>query len=829
MSAAGNFLAETLHGPSPSQFAELFPFHLIVDSANRVVQTGRSLGRICPGLAERPHFDEFLRLLRPAVSSLADATPAQLSSLALLQVRGFELQLRGQILPVAGGRFLFVGSPWITEAGDLQRLGLSLEEFALHDPSLDLIHAVQAQRMAADDHRRLVERLKFQRAELQAANAQLKLREAEASKLALVAARTNNGVIISDREGRIEWVNEGFCRLTGYAFAEVVGRTPGSFLQGEDTNPQTVEFIRRKLKAREGFHAELVNYDRDGRRYWVDIEVQPVLDEHGEVTNFVAIEQDITARVDEEQRRRLQQSVSTILAETDSLEQGLSLILRSFGTSFAADFAGCWPVENATVSATPIAVWSDGYQGSDGTTTEAVGRFRKILAEADNVSEVLHRHLAPAPEASGENCAKDLLVVPCRTDGKIVAKLFVIGSGIRRPEDEMLRLLGVLGNQVGQFITRKYAGRELQRSRDFALQVMNLMGQGLTVTNERGEFTFANESFIRLAGRTREELIGMPAASVLGPADQEILAAALPQRRVGQSSSYEVSLLHPVGEPTPVLVTGVPRFEKGRIAGSVAVVTDLTEQKRVERQMAAALARERELNTLKSSFVTMASHEFRTPLTSIVYAAEMLGGLAKAASDGNASRNLRYLDIILDGARRMSDLMNDLLLLGRIESGKLTCAPVPVELAGFAEELKRESGDGHARIAIRLGDTLPSVASLDTAILRHALLNLLSNALKYSPAPSEVTLSLELERPAEGEPRLCFRVRDRGCGIPEADQEKMFQAFFRASNVGKIRGTGIGLTIARDCARLHGGELSFTSRVGDGTTFCLRIPCGAAA
>lgn len=126
--------------------------------------------------------------------------------------------------------------------------------------------------------------------------------EERARKLAMVAARTDNAVIITDRDARIEWVNDAFTRITGYVLEEVAGRTPGSVLQGPDTDPQAVERIRGKLRLGQAFQEELVNYGKDGRHYWVSIEVQPIVDEAGEVQQFMAVERDVT-----ESRLRQQQ------------------------------------------------------------------------------------------------------------------------------------------------------------------------------------------------------------------------------------------------------------------------------------------------------------------------------------------------------------------------------------------------------------------------------------------------------------------------------------------------------------------------------------------
>jgi|CXWL01.1.fsa_nt_gi PAS domain S-box-containing protein len=140
--------------------------------------------------------------------------------------------------------------------------------------------------------------------------------EEESRRLALVASRTNNAVILTDAAGRIEWVNDGFARVTGYTLSEVRGRSPGSFLQGPATSPGTVEFMRIGLRARTGFEVEVLNYHKSGRPYWVAIETQPLFDGAGNLTGYMAIESDITARKEaEEQIATSEQRLRAITAQ----------------------------------------------------------------------------------------------------------------------------------------------------------------------------------------------------------------------------------------------------------------------------------------------------------------------------------------------------------------------------------------------------------------------------------------------------------------------------------------------------------------------------------
>jgi PAS domain S-box-containing protein len=149
--------------------------------------------------------------------------------------------------------------------------------------------------------------------------------EAQARQLSMVAARTDNAVIITDRKGRIEWVNNGFSRISGYAFDEVKGRTPGSVLQGPESDPEIVHRMSTAIDSHRGFREEILNYNKDGKPYWILIEAQPIYDTHGEVVQFMAIERDIT----EEKERRLELEQARIKAEEASRAKSRFLAMMS--------------------------------------------------------------------------------------------------------------------------------------------------------------------------------------------------------------------------------------------------------------------------------------------------------------------------------------------------------------------------------------------------------------------------------------------------------------------------------------------------------------------
>lgn len=248
----------------------------------------------------------------------------------------------------------------------------------------------------------------------------------------------------------------------------------------------------------------------------------------------------------------------------------------------------------------------------------------------------------------------------------------------------------------------------------------------------------------------------------------------------------------------------------------------IREGKQAEDEMRRALEEEKELNELKSRFVSMASHEFRTPLTAIRTATEILERYGDVASE---DKKREYFQRIRAAIQNINQLMEDVLTIGKADAGKLEFNPTWFDLQDFCQEILEEIrlgvGSEHTITFATQGNC--TQAFLDAKLLRSILTNLLSNAVKYSPQGSIVKFELTcLDQIAR------FSVRDEGIGIPEADQPKLFELFHRASNADTIRGTGLGLAIVKQCIELHQGNISFVSKENIGTTFYVELPLGLA-
>lgn len=230
------------------------------------------------------------------------------------------------------------------------------------------------------------------------------------------------------------------------------------------------------------------------------------------------------------------------------------------------------------------------------------------------------------------------------------------------------------------------------------------------------------------------------------------------------------------------------------------------------------LAKERELSELKSNFVSLVSHEFRTPLEIIMSSVD---NLHRYHDRLPPEKREQLLTSINKSVRRMAGMMEEVLVLGRLETDRMTFKPAALELPSLCQRLcdEIESAAGN-RCPVHLKITGVTGSAIgDESLLRHIFTNLLSNAVKYSPAGAPVDFTIE----HDGKDAVC-RVLDRGCGIPLTDQKRLFQAFQRGSNVEQIPGTGLGLLIVQRCVELHGGTITFESAEGRGTAFTVTLP-----
>lgn len=244
---------------------------------------------------------------------------------------------------------------------------------------------------------------------------------------------------------------------------------------------------------------------------------------------------------------------------------------------------------------------------------------------------------------------------------------------------------------------------------------------------------------------------------------------------------------------------------------------EVTERKKAEDEVRRSLEKERELNELKSKFVSIASHEFRTPLSTVLSSASLIQQYKDKQDYDKVDKHVQR---IKSSVNHLTQILNDFLSLGKLEEGKIDVQKEAIDLKEFFHDILEDTNsflkDGQ-QISVDYGNA--SSILTDSRILRNIMFNLLSNASKYSDAGKSIAISCELKSG-----NVIFAIRDEGIGIPAEDQKHLFERFFRARNAGNVQGTGLGLNIVKRYSELLDGEIKVVSEYEKGTTFTVSIP-----
>ncbi|MDX2231595.1 MAG: PAS domain S-box protein [Leptolyngbyaceae cyanobacterium bins.349] len=331
---------------------------------------------------------------------------------------------------------------------------------------------------------------------------------------------------------------------------------------------------------------------------------------------------------------------------------------------------------------------------------------------------------------------------------------------------------------------------------------------------------YVNPAFEVITGYSSAEAVGRNCRFLQGentsPATLNILRSTL---KAGKPCTVTLQNYRKDGSLFWNELSIAPIYDAGGILTHfVGIQTDITEVKQSEEEIHKALIRERELGELKSRFISMTSHEFRTPLTVILSSASLLENYSHRWND---EKKLTHLQRIQLAGQRMTQLLDDILVLSKAEADKLQYQPKSLDLVQFCQSLVADlqmSDNNQHQICFSCPDQLLPVC-LDENLLQQILNNLLSNALKYSAIDSTIEFSLSRDQEM-----VVLQIRDQGIGIPASDLPHIFESFHRGHNVGTISGTGLGLTIVKKCVDLQHGNITVTSQEDMGTLFVVKLP-----
>ncbi len=626
-----------------------------------------------------------------------------------------------------------------------------------------------------------------------------KAAESEARRLAMVASRTANAVLLSDAEWRIEWINEGFTRLLGYTLEDVKGRRPADFLPGPETDPITMRAMATVLAAGQPYTGEVLNYAKDGRKCWVEIEIQPLRDNTDRITGYMTLQLDIT------QRKQAQ-------VELARTEAQFRFILNAL----------------------PIGVsWVSHGEAEESWVNDAVLRLTGLRRE-EALDPASYQRITPpgdwarqeaesARMRRGETDHYSLEKSYLRADGTVMHGLLT-AQIYRGPDGAILQEVST----IMDLTERRQAQEQLARQEAQFRFIFESVPVGLSwVITDRDETRMVNPEHVRLTGITVEQAKSQPETFLQRTHPEDIARQNELVRQLRSGAIDEFTLdkryLHEDGKVVWVrLSRRVARATDGNEEQELNALVDITELKKVQEELNAAKDLADKANAAKSEFLAMMSHEIRTPMNGVI-------GMTSLLLDSRLTPEQRdYAETIRQSGDALLTIINDILDFSKIESGRLELEQMEFGLRecieGTLDLLATRAAGKHIDLLYEIADGTPGTIRGDPTRLRQVLVNLVGNALKFT-AKGEVLLSVRPLAMEGDKLEMLFSVRDTGIGIPAEAQARLFQSFTQvdASTTRRFGGTGLGLVISRRLAEMMGGRMWVESEPGRGSTFSFTI------
>lgn len=629
--------------------------------------------------------------------------------------------------------------------------------------------------------------------------------EQEAMGMALRAVDPNNSLWLR--------VNQKFCDMLGYTREELLQLTSVD-ISMPDERHLAVKYNEQLLRGDFRSYSRDKRYLRkDGTAIWTNLWLSAVLDADGKPTQIIAVIHDISEQKKAE--TALMESEARFRAVLDNAPVCINL----------KDTEGRYLFANK-----PYEDWWG--RSAEGVIGKTAGEFLTDPYSVNNMDASEKVVLE-----TGTSCEREISVKNPR-DGQLHDRL-LIKFPVKSPDGSIIGL----GTFAVDITKRKQAEKALQESEKLFAKAFHASPAACAITNPKDGVPYdVNEAWVQLLGYSREEAIGQSALELGLWADISKRARFVDLiERNGSVHSFEAKFQNKGGAELDLLISA-ERFEVGAAPRLFIVVHDITNQLAAEKQLVehrdhlqelvdiatqelkskaeelqAALGKEKELNELQRQFVSMASHEFRTPLSIIDGSAQFL---ARKGENITTEYMLSKTGKIRDAVTRMTRLMESTLIAARMEEGKIKIEIGPCDIGKVVREVcagQQEISQDYV-ISCDLVE-LPQTIQADCGSVEQVLTNLLANAVKYAPDAPDI----EVVARTQGH-QVVISVRDHGIGIDAEDLGRIGERFFRARTSTGIAGTGIGLNLVNILVKMHDGSVKVESKKGEGSTFTVRLP-----
>ncbi|MFA6365256.1 MAG: PAS domain S-box protein [Candidatus Paceibacterota bacterium] len=638
-----------------------------------------------------------------------------------------------------------------------------------------------------------------------------------------VLAEQLPAMIFINKRGHVVYTNKKSEELLGYTREEFYAH---SFDFRTLIAPQYLKETEKDFELHmQGKNVPLLEYELVTKtgRHITAIQSTRLIRFEGE-SAILGIVTDISQTKAIQQQLALQLAITKAIAESTTVSEAIQKSLENIGTIFKWQLGAFWKVEeNNTL------ICTNSWHAPNETRSSIfeIASHKLVLKKGDGFLRTIWNDKKPIwipnileckdfirkKEASALNL-HNALGFPIKTKNEVVGIFeFFAGENIREPGSEFFETLAAIGEQFSQFLEKINTQEELKRHfvdiQKFQWAVESTSDH-IIITDTDGIIQYANKASETTTGYSVKEVLGTKVGALWGHhMPKEYYTKLWETLKVEKKTfSGEVENRRKNGENYTAALSISPIFdEQGNEKLFVAIERDIT--------------KEREIDRAKSEFVSLASHQLRTPLTAINWYAEML----ESGDEGFVNEKQRaYLQEIMNSGRRLVNLVNALLNVSRIELGTFAIEPTSSDIVAVCKsalkELESQITERNITLKTSFDESLPPL-NIDERLMNMILQNLLSNAVGYTPKGGAISVSIEKDDEV-----LLITVTDNGIGIPTASQAKIFTKLYRADNAHEAKpdGTGLGLYIVKAVVDNAGGKIWFDSKEGKGTSFYVTIP-----
>lgn len=592
---------------------------------------------------------------------------------------------------------------------------------------------------------------------------------------------STNHTVITDVEGKVLFANHAAEKITGYTLSEMIGNTPRLW-GGMMSRDFYVDFWKKKLSG-EPFEGEIVNRRKNGDIYYAVAHIAPIFGNEKEIVGYIGTEEDITEM--KMQEKKVQKSEQLLSSALEGNRDGL----------------WDWNIVTEEVYFSPR--WKAMLGFNDDEIQGSVTEWEKRVHPDDlsEVEKVLQDHLdgkTPFYESEHRVLCKDGTYKWILDRGKVTER------------DSQGKALHATGTHTDISERKEIEQKLSDITNRFTLATQSAR-IGVWEWDVQTNRLVWDDRMYELYGVNRTDFSGAYDAWQKGlhPDDKQSAEEEL-QRAIKGEKEFDTSfrIILPNGEVRHLKAYAqVVRDKSGNALKIDGLNWDITHEKEVDR--------------MKTEFISLASHQLRTPLSAMKWFGEML---VKGDAGALNPEQKAYAENILASNKRMIELVNDLLNISRIESGRIIIDPELVRLQDVIDEVinetKIKTNARKQHVVLNIQSDLPEV-SLDKKLIREVYANLITNASKYTPDEGEIRISVSIK----GDDLVSI-VGDTGYGIEEKDKEKIFSKFFRGQKTSKLDtdGNGLGLYLVKAIVDSSGGKIWFESHEGTGTTFTFTVP-----